>query len=185
VTLGRDVVAAVCDGVEKLARGIGVRGLINVQFAVAAGVLYVLEANPRASRTVPFVSKALGIQLARAAALVMTGSTVKQLVAEGVLPERDGRSVPASSPVSVKEAVLPFKRFRTPAGDIVDSILGPEMRSTGEVMGDCAFLPRSILQEPGCGLRRATEVGHRLRLSGRPRQALGHFAHIAPVADGL
>ena len=144
VTLGRDVVAAVCDGVEKLARGIGVRGLINVQFAVAAGVLYVLEANPRASRTVPFVSKALGIQLARAAALVMTGSTVKQLVAEGVLPERDGRSVPASSPVSVKEAVLPFKRFRTPAGDIVDSILGPEMRSTGEVMGIAPSFPEAF-----------------------------------------
>jgi carbamoyl-phosphate synthase large subunit len=144
VTLGRDVVAAVCDGVEKLARGIGVRGLINVQFAVAAGVLYVLEANPRASRTVPFVSKALGIQLARAAALGMTGSTVKQLVAEGVLPERDGRSVPASSPVSVKEAVLPFKRFRTPAGDIVDSILGPEMRSTGEVMGIAPSFPEAF-----------------------------------------
>jgi carbamoyl-phosphate synthase large subunit len=144
VTLGRDVVAAVCDGVEKLARGIGVRGLINVQFAVAAGVLYVLEANPRASRTVPFVSKALGIQLARAAALVMTGSTVKQLVREGVLPERDGRSVPLASPVSVKEAVLPFKRFRTPAGDIVDSILGPEMRSTGEVMGIAPSFPEAF-----------------------------------------
>jgi len=144
VTLGRDVVAAVCDGVEKLARGIGVRGLINVQFAVAAGVLYVLEANPRASRTVPFVSKALGIQLARAAALVMTGSRISELIDQGILPERDGRSVPASSPVSVKEAVLPFKRFRTPAGDIVDSILGPEMRSTGEVMGIAPSFPEAF-----------------------------------------
>lgn len=144
VTLGRNVVAEVCEGVEKLARGIGVRGLINVQFAVAAGVLYVLEANPRASRTVPFVSKALGIQLARAAALVMTGSSVKELVSTGVLPERDGRDLPASSPISVKEAVLPFKRFRTPAGDIVDSILGPEMRSTGEVMGIAATFPEAF-----------------------------------------
>jgi carbamoyl-phosphate synthase large subunit len=144
VTLGRDVVAEVCEGVEKLARGIGVRGLINVQFAVAAGVLYVLEANPRASRTVPFVSKALGIQLARAAALVMTGSSVKELISSGVLPERDGRDVPSSSPISVKEAVLPFKRFRTPAGDIVDSILGPEMRSTGEVMGIAATFPEAF-----------------------------------------
>jgi carbamoyl-phosphate synthase large subunit len=144
VTLGRNVVAEVCEGVEKLARGLGVRGLINVQFAVAAGVLYVLEANPRASRTVPFVSKALGIQLARAAALVMTGSSVKELISSGVLPERDGRDVPSSSPISVKEAVLPFKRFRTPAGDIVDSILGPEMRSTGEVMGIAATFPEAF-----------------------------------------
>ena len=144
VTLGREVVQAVCDGVEKLARGIGVRGLINVQFAVAAGVLYVLEANPRASRTVPFVSKALGIQLARAAALVMAGVSIADLIEQRVLPEQDGRHVPSSSPVSVKEAVLPFKRFRTPAGDIVDSILGPEMRSTGEVMGIAPSFPEAF-----------------------------------------
>ena len=144
VTLGREVVQAVCEGVEKLARGIGVRGLINVQFAVAAGVLYVLEANPRASRTVPFVSKALGIQLARAAALVMAGVRIADLIEQGVLPEQDGRHVPSSSPVSVKEAVLPFKRFRTPAGDIVDSILGPEMRSTGEVMGIAPSFPEAF-----------------------------------------
>ena len=144
VTLGREVVQAVCDGVEKLARGIGVRGLINVQFAVAAGVLYVLEANPRASRTVPFVSKALGIQLARAAALDMAGDSIADLIEQRVLPEQDGRHVPSSSPVSVKEAVLPFKRFRTPAGDIVDSILGPEMRSTGEVMGIAPSFPEAF-----------------------------------------
>jgi carbamoyl-phosphate synthase large subunit len=144
VTLGAQVVANVCAAVEKLAAGIGVRGLINVQFAVAAGVLYVLEANPRASRTVPFVSKALGIQLARAAALVMTGSSIDDLVTQGVLPEKDGRRVPKTSPVSVKEAVLPFKRFRTPAGEIVDSILGPEMRSTGEVMGIGASFPEAF-----------------------------------------
>jgi len=144
VTLGRDVVDQVCVAVEQLARGIGVRGLINVQFAVAAGVLYVLEANPRASRTVPFVSKALGIALARAAALVMTGSSIDELVADGVLPESDGRRVPLDAPVAVKEAVLPFKRFRTPAGDIVDSILGPEMRSTGEVMGIDQNFPKAF-----------------------------------------
>jgi len=135
VTLGRSVIDEVRSATLKLAQGIGVNGLINVQFAIAAGVLYVLEANPRASRTVPFVSKALGIPLARAAALVMNGATIRELVAEGLLPERDGSEVPADHPVSVKEAVLPFKRFRTPQGQIVDSILGPEMRSTGEVMG--------------------------------------------------
>jgi len=84
---------------------------------------------------VPFVSKALGIPLARAASLVMNGATIRELVSQGLLPARDGSEVPANHPVSVKEAVLPFKRFRTQAGDIVDSILGPEMRSTGEVMG--------------------------------------------------
>jgi carbamoyl-phosphate synthase large subunit len=135
VTLGRSVIDEVRDATLKLAQGIGVNGLLNVQFAIAAGVLYVLEANPRASRTVPFVSKALGIPLARAASLVMNGATIRDLVSQGLLPETDGSRVPADHPVSVKEAVLPFKRFRTPAGDVVDSILGPEMRSTGEVMG--------------------------------------------------
>ena len=144
VTLGRDVVAKVCEAVELLAQGIGVRGLINVQFAVAAGVLYVLEANPRASRTVPFVSKALGIQLARAASLVMAGLSISEIIHKGVLPEHDGRRVPLDAPVAVKEAVLPFKRFRTPNGDIVDSILGPEMRSTGEVMGIDSNFPRAF-----------------------------------------
>ncbi|MBU4465257.1 MAG: carbamoyl phosphate synthase large subunit, partial [Actinobacteria bacterium] len=112
-----------------------VQGLINVQFAISAGVLYVIEANPRASRTVPFVSKALGIPLAKAAARIMTGSTVAGLIGEGLLPAIDGSRVPMDSPVSVKEAVLPFKRFRTKDGQTVDSVLGPEMRSTGEVMG--------------------------------------------------
>ena len=135
VTLGAEITNQVRDATRKLAEGIGVRGLLNVQFAVAAGVLYVLEANPRASRTVPFVSKALGIPLARAAARLMAGESIEQLVTAGVLPATDGSQVPAWHPVSVKEAVLPFKRFRTPEGDIVDSILGPEMRSTGEVMG--------------------------------------------------
>jgi len=144
VTLGRDVVDKVCEAVEKLAQGIGVKGLLNVQFAVAAGVLYVLEANPRASRTVPFVSKALGIQLARAASLVMAGSSIASLVKKGVLPKEDGRRPALDSPVAVKEAVLPFKRFRTPAGDIVDSILGPEMRSTGEVMGIDSTFPKAF-----------------------------------------
>jgi carbamoyl-phosphate synthase large subunit len=121
-----------------------VRGLLNVQFAVAAGVLYVLEANPRASRTVPFVSKALGVQVAKAAARVMAGATVTELIAEGMLPERDGSDVPADAPVAVKEAVLPFKRFRTKDGHVVDSLLGPEMRSTGEVMGIDRDFPRAF-----------------------------------------
>ncbi|MFF2052006.1 carbamoyl-phosphate synthase large subunit [Leifsonia sp. NPDC058194] len=135
ITLGRREIDRVREATLKIAEGIGVRGLLNVQFAIGAGVLYVLEANPRASRTVPFVSKALGIPLAKAASRIMVGATVDGLVAEGLLPEQDGSVIPMDSPVAVKEAVLPFKRFRTREGKIVDSVLGPEMRSTGEVMG--------------------------------------------------
>jgi carbamoyl-phosphate synthase large subunit len=99
-------------------------------------VLYVLEANPRASRTVPFVSKATAIPLAKAAARIMLGATVAELRAEGLLPAvGDGTDLPPDAPVAVKEAVLPFHRFRTPEGHGVDSLLGPEMKSTGEVMG--------------------------------------------------
>jgi len=144
VTLGRDVIDRVRAATEAIARGIGVRGLLNVQFAIGAGVLYVLEANPRASRTVPFVSKALGIPLAKAASLVMTGRSIRALIAEGLLPAGDGSTVPLDAPVAVKEAVLPFKRFRTREGVIVDSVLGPEMRSTGEVMGIDRDFPRAF-----------------------------------------
>ena len=135
VTLGRTVIERVTVATESIAKGIGVRGLLNVQFAVSAGVLYVLEANPRASRTVPFVSKAMGTQLAKAASLLMVGETIDSLIAHGHLPEHDGTHVPRFAPVAVKEAVLPFKRFRTTEGRVVDAVLGPEMRSTGEVMG--------------------------------------------------
>jgi carbamoyl-phosphate synthase large subunit len=144
VTLGRDVLDRVRSATEAIAAGIGVQGLLNVQFAIGAGVLYVLEANPRASRTVPFVSKALGIPLAKAASLLMTGRTIRSLVEDGLLPERDGFDVPMDSPIAVKEAVLPFKRFRTREGVIVDSVLGPEMRSTGEVMGIDSNFPKAF-----------------------------------------
>ncbi|MFN3950389.1 carbamoyl-phosphate synthase large subunit [Microbacterium sp.] len=135
VSLGRTEVDRVREATLAIAKGVGVRGLLNVQFAISAGVLYVIEANPRASRTVPFVSKALGIPLAKAASRIMAGSTVAELIAEGLLPAQDGSRVPLDAPVAVKEAVLPFKRFRTADGHTVDSVLGPEMRSTGEVMG--------------------------------------------------
>ncbi len=135
VSLGRTEVDRVREATLAIAKGVGVRGLLNVQFAISAGVLYVIEANPRASRTVPFVSKALGIPLAKAASRIMAGATVAELIAEGLLPESDGSRVPLDAPVAVKEAVLPFKRFRTADGRTVDSVLGPEMRSTGEVMG--------------------------------------------------
>jgi carbamoyl-phosphate synthase large subunit len=145
VTLGKADVARVRASTEAIARGVGVLGLLNVQFALAHGVLYVLEANPRASRTAPFVSKATAVPLAKAAARIMLGATIAELRAEGMLPEfGDGGDLPAESPVSVKEAVLPFKRFRTPEGKVVDSLLGPEMRSTGEVMGIDTDFPHAF-----------------------------------------
>src|SRR5690606_30254128 len=109
----------------------------------AQETLYVLEANPRASRTVPFVSKALGIPLAKAASLIMVGSSIAELIEAGLLPPQDSTHVPSESPVAVKEAVLPFKRFRDTSGRVVDSVLGPEMRSTGEVMGIDVDFPRA------------------------------------------
>jgi len=135
-TLGNAEIELVRESARKLAEGIGVVGLMNVQFALAQDILYVLEANPRASRTVPFVAKATGVALANAASRIMLGATIAQLREEGVLPPTgDGGTLPAHAPISVKEAVLPFHRFRTADGTMVDSLLGPEMRSTGEVMG--------------------------------------------------
>lgn len=136
ITLGRSDIEAVRRSTVALAKGIGVRGLLNVQYALKDDVLYVLEANPRASRTVPFVSKATAVPLAKAAARITMGATIAGLRKEGMLPaEGDGGHVPLDAPVAVKEAVLPFNRFRRADGTGVDSLLSPEMKSTGEVMG--------------------------------------------------
>ena len=136
VTLGRTDIDKVRAATEALAHGIGVVGLLNVQYALKDDVLYVLEANPRASRTVPFVSKATAVPLAKACARVMLGASIAQLRAEGILAAQgDGATVSPDAPIAVKEAVLPFHRFRKADGSQVDSLLGPEMKSTGEVMG--------------------------------------------------
>ncbi len=136
VTLGRQDIEAVRRSTEALAKGIGVRGLMNVQYALKDDVLYVIEANPRASRTVPLVSKATAVPLAKAAARIMLGESIAELRAAGVLPATgDGGTVPVTAPVAVKEAVLPFNRFRKADGSGIDSLLSPEMKSTGEVMG--------------------------------------------------
>ncbi|MFT4085211.1 MAG: carbamoyl-phosphate synthase large subunit [Nocardioides sp.] len=136
ITLGQAEIERIRAATEAIAAGVGVRGLINIQFALGADVLYVLEANPRASRTVPFVSKATGTPLAKAAARLMLGESIAQLRAAGALPATgDGGSLPPTQPIAVKEAVMPFNRFRTPDGAQVDTVLGPEMKSTGEVMG--------------------------------------------------
>ena len=131
VSLGPKEIDRIRVSTRALADGIGVRGLLNVQYALAGGVLHVLEANPRASRTVPFVSKATAVPLAKAAARIMLGESIASLRADGLLPaEGDGATLPPGTPIAVKEAVLPFGRFQG-----VDIVLGPEMRSTGEVMG--------------------------------------------------
>ena len=136
MTLGPDDIDKVRRSAEALAHGIGVKGLMNVQFALKDDILYVIEANPRASRTVPFVSKATGVHLAKAAARIMLGATIAELREEGIIPSTyDGGSLPLEHPIAVKEAVLPFTRFRRPDGAVLDTILGPEMKSTGEVMG--------------------------------------------------
>ncbi len=120
MSIGNEMIDEIKAATAAIALELGVIGLINIQYAVAAGELYVIEANPRASRTVPFVSKAIGIPLAKVATRIMLG----QKLAEQDLPEFDGDHV------SVKEAVLPFSRFQG-----ADSVLGPEMKSTGEVIG--------------------------------------------------
>ncbi|MCW2678783.1 MAG: carB [Frankiales bacterium] len=136
VTLGRADLERIRTSTLGIASGVGVRGLLNVQYALKDDVLYVLEANPRASRTVPFVSKATAVQVAKAAARIMLGTSIADLRGEGLLPKSgDGGDLPYDAPISVKEAVLPFGRFRTAAGEGVDTVLGPEMKSTGEVMG--------------------------------------------------
>ncbi len=129
-SLGDDVMAELDRHTRSLATSLEVCGLINVQYAVKDGQVYVLEANPRASRTVPFVAKATGVPLAMVAARLMVGQTLDELREEGLLPAAVRGQVPVLNHVSVKEAVLPFDRFPG-----VDTLLGPEMRSTGEVMG--------------------------------------------------
>ena len=125
VSLSNATILEIENTVKKISEALKVVGLVNVQFAITDKAVYVIEANPRASRTVPFVAKATGVPLAKIASRVMLGSTLEQLRSEGLLQK------PVSgSHVSVKEAVLPFNRFAD-----VDTALGPEMRSTGEVMG--------------------------------------------------
>ena len=124
-SLSGETMAVLTDYSRRIADALGVIGLLNVQYAVKSGQVFVIEANPRASRTVPFVAKATGVPLAKVAARVMLGASLTELRAEGLLSE------PVQGDhVAVKEAVLPFSRFPE-----ADALLGPEMRSTGEVMG--------------------------------------------------
>ena len=131
-TLPPTAIAKIVESSRILARAIGVVGLLNIQFAYSKGELFVIEANPRASRTVPYVSKATNTQIAKAAALIAGGESIATLRESGILPNSE---IGEANGISVKEAVLPWNRFRRIDGKNVDSVLGPEMKSTGEVMG--------------------------------------------------
>ena len=155
LSLGEEMLEEIRATTEQIALELGVIGLINIQYAVAGGELYVIEANPRASRTVPFVSKAIGVPLAKVAARLMLG----EKLADQELP-----SGPLDH-VSVKEAVLPFARF---AG--ADSVLGPEMKSHRRGDGDRRRLPDRLRQGPGGRRRRPARVGHGLHHRHRHRQ---------------
>ena len=155
ITLSRSLVARIGEVTRGIAEGLGVRGLVNIQFAVRDDAIWCIEANPRASRTVPFVSKATGVPLAKIAARVMAGESLKDLRDQGVLPEEDAITGPRPAHVAVKEAVLPFDRFPG-----VDALLGPEMRSTGEVMGiDTTFGAAFAKSQAGTGSMVLPESG--------------------------
>src|SRR4029079_1954442 len=144
-SLGHEMLDAIRDQTRGIALALGVVGLLNVQFAIHGGELYVIEANPRASRTVPFVSKATGVPLAKLACRVMLGEKLAAME----LPDD-----PCGDHVSVKEAVLPFDRF---AG--ADALLGPEMRSTGEVMGVAADFPAAVAKAQAAAGARLPSAG--------------------------
>ena len=159
-TLAAAVVDTLGVHTRAIAEALGVVGPINVQYAVKDGAAYVLEANPRASRTVPFVAKATGVPLAMVAARVMAGATLAELRAEGLVRPPAGERW-----VSVKEAVLPFARFPG-----VDTLLGPEMRSTGEVMGIGSTFGLAFAKSQIAAGTPAAVGGHRLPVPGRPGQ---------------
>ncbi|MEM7648206.1 MAG: carbamoyl-phosphate synthase large subunit [Cyanobacteria bacterium P01_A01_bin.70] len=166
ITLPESSLTTIREWTVKLARRLNVVGLMNIQFAVKGDQVYILEANPRASRTVPFVSKATGLPLAKIAVQVMSGKTLAELgVMEEVIPQY----------ISVKEAVLPFDRFPG-----TDTILGPEMRSTGEVMGiDTDFGKAFAKAELGASQRLPREGTVFISMNDRDKEA------VVPVAQAL
>ena len=154
-----------------LAKALGVVGLINVQYAIKDGIVYVLEVNPRASRTIPFVSKAIGVPLASLAARVMMGETLDEIgFTEEIVPPY----------VSVKEAVFPFNKFRE-----FDPMLGPEMRSTGEVMGISDSFGSAFAKAQLAARQRAAARGRDVHHGERLRQADGDADRAAVPRDGL
>ncbi|HEV7495496.1 carbamoyl-phosphate synthase large subunit [Baekduia sp.] len=165
-SLGPDMLDQIRAATRGIALGLGVVGLCNVQYAVHAGELYVIEANPRASRTVPFVSKAIGVPLAKMACRLMLGEKLVELD----LPAEDA----PLDHVSVKEAVLPFDRFEGS-----DAVLGPEMRSTGEVMGVARDFPSAFAKaQAAAGAALPTEGTAFITVTDTDKPAAGAVAQI-------
>ncbi len=162
---------ATIDEIERqtvaLAKALNVGGLMNVQYAVKDGDIYVLEVNPRASRTVPFVAKAIGIPIAKIAAKIMAGAKLADFALVRPSPKQ----------ISVKEAVFPFARFPN-----VDTLLGPEMKSTGEVMGIDAAFPLAFAKSQIARGHHAADRRDRLRFDPRRRQAARRRHRQTPVA---
>jgi len=173
VTLGRSDIESVRRATEAIAHGIGVVGLLNVQYALKDDVLYVLEANPRASRTVPFVSKATAVPLAKACARIMLGAKIAQLREEGVLAKTgDGAVASRNAPVAVKEAVLPFNRFRKADGAQNRLAARPRDEVNRRGDGHRPRLRQRVREEPDGRVRFVADRGHRVRLGRQPRQTL-------------
>jgi carbamoyl-phosphate synthase large subunit len=167
--LALETLEVIRDYTDKIARELAVKGLMNIQLAVKDGMVYVLEVNPRASRTVPYISKASGVPLAKIAAKVMLGKTL-----QGLRIEDRGSSIENSKlPVAVKEAVFPFSKFPE-----VDPILGPEMKSTGEVMGiDADFGVAFYKAELSAGMKLPTKGTVLITVADKDKQ------RMIPVAE--
>ncbi|HEY7858397.1 MAG TPA: carbamoyl-phosphate synthase large subunit [Candidatus Nanopelagicales bacterium] len=179
ITLGNEEIERIRASTTAIAEGVGVRGLLNVQFALVGDVLYVLEANPRASRTVPFVSKATAVPVATAAARITMGESIASLRSAGVLPARgDGGTLPVGGPAAVKEAVLPFGRFHG-----VDTILGPEMRSTGEVMGIDSTFGMAFAKSQAAAYASGLPTGGRAFVSVANRDKRSMIFPVKRLAD--
>ena len=181
-TLSVDQIRRLREGTYAIAKGCNVQGLINVQYAFMANTLYVIEANPRASRTVPFASKATGVALAKAAARIMAGETIAEQRANGLLlPKGDGGDFHPGQQVAVKESVLPFKRFRTPGGQ--DRRRAARTRNAFHRRGHGLRPRRSarLRQEPARRIRwRPADRRQRVRLRERLRQAPAAADRRAP-----
>jgi len=165
-TLGRETMDVIRNNTYALAKELGVKGLMNIQYAVKNNVVYILEVNPRASRTIPLVSKAIGVPLAKLATKIMLGKTLDKL---GFIKEK------AVKHISVKESVFPFIRFPG-----VDAILGPEMRSTGEVMGiDVTFGAAYLKSQIAAGQRLPKEGSVFISVKDQDKKS------VTPIAKKL
>ena len=177
VDLSEDVLRTIRAHTRKLAMALNVIGLVNIQFAIQRGKVFVIEVNPRASRTVPYVSKATGVPLAKIASRLMVGRKLKDLLPEQV---ESGADLDTGAHYYVKSPVFPWGKFPG-----VDTVLGPEMKSTGEVMGVADTFRRGVCQGADCRRPGAAHQGHDLHERERPRQGIAGVAGADVCGDGL